>query len=114
MKQIENNYYMTAWILAGNYISFTIAAGLIRLHMLGVKKSRVQLGRARVTVLSMAITGTVLLEIPAIVGVKSNITTFNYVCRLIVNMFISVEIDLTNLNTQIWTARGSASRVQRP
>ena len=29
------------WILAVNYISFTIAAGLIRLHMPGVKKSRV-------------------------------------------------------------------------
>ena len=34
-------YNMTVWILAGNYISFTIAAGLIRLHMPGVKKSRV-------------------------------------------------------------------------
>ena len=28
-----------------------------------------------------------LLEIPAIIGVKSNITTFNYVCRFCVNMF---------------------------
>ena len=34
-------YNMTVWILAGNYISFNIAAGLIRLHMPGVKKSRV-------------------------------------------------------------------------
>ena len=34
-------YNMTVYILAGNYISFTIAAGLIRLHMPGVKKSRV-------------------------------------------------------------------------
>ena len=34
-------YNMTVWILAANYISFTIAAGLIRLHMPGVKKSRV-------------------------------------------------------------------------
>ena len=34
-------YNMTVWILAGNYSSFTIAAGLIRLHMPGVKKSRV-------------------------------------------------------------------------
>ena len=34
-------YNMTVWIVAGNYISFTIAAGLIRLHMPGVKKSRV-------------------------------------------------------------------------
>ena len=34
-------YTMTVWILAGNYISFTIAAGLIRLHMPGVKISRV-------------------------------------------------------------------------
>ena len=37
----EINYNMTVWILAGNYISFTIAAGLIRLHMPGIKKSRV-------------------------------------------------------------------------
>ena len=34
-------YDMTVWILAGNYISFTIAAGLIKLQMPGVKKSRV-------------------------------------------------------------------------
>ena len=34
-------YNMTVWIWAGNYISFTIAGGLIRLHMPGVKKSRV-------------------------------------------------------------------------
>ena len=41
-KYIWVKYYnMTVWILAGNYISFTIAAGLIRLHMPGVKKSRV-------------------------------------------------------------------------
>ena len=50
---------MNVWILAGNYISFTIAVGLIRLHMPGVKKSHVLLGRARVTILSMVITGTV-------------------------------------------------------
>ena len=37
----NSNYNMTVWILAGNYISFTITAGLIRLHMPGVKKSRV-------------------------------------------------------------------------
>ena len=34
-------YNMTVWILAENYISFTIEAGLIRLHMPGVKKYRV-------------------------------------------------------------------------
>ena len=38
---VNQHYNMTVWILAGNYISFTIAAGLIRLHMPGVKKSRV-------------------------------------------------------------------------
>ena len=38
---ISLDYNMTVWIWAGNYISFTIAAGLIRLHMPGVKKSRV-------------------------------------------------------------------------
>ena len=40
-KSVAVYYNMTVWILAGNYISFTIAAGLIRLHMPGVKKSRV-------------------------------------------------------------------------
>ena len=35
------DYNRTVWIWAGNYISFTIASGLIRLHMPGVKKSRV-------------------------------------------------------------------------
>ena len=39
--EIVEYYNMTVWILAGNYISFTIAAGLIKLHMPGVKKSRV-------------------------------------------------------------------------
>ena len=38
---IADNYNMTVWILAGNYISFTIAADLIRLHMPVVTKSRV-------------------------------------------------------------------------
>ena len=52
-------YNMTVWILAGNNISFTIAAGLIRLHMPGVKTYRVWLERARVTLLSMTITGAV-------------------------------------------------------
>ena len=37
----KTNYNMTVGILAGNYMSFTIAAGLIRQHMPGVKKSRV-------------------------------------------------------------------------
>ena len=40
-SQFDTCYNMTVWILAGNYISFTIAAGLIRLHMPGVRKSRV-------------------------------------------------------------------------
>ena len=31
------NYNMTVWILAQNDINFTMAAGLIRLHMPGVK-----------------------------------------------------------------------------
>ena len=35
-KGIIQNCNMTVWILAGNYISFIIAAGLIRLHMPGV------------------------------------------------------------------------------
>ena len=31
------NYNMTVWILARNDINFSMAAGLIRLHMPGVK-----------------------------------------------------------------------------
>ena len=31
------DYNMPGWILAGNCIPFSIAAGLIRLHMPGVK-----------------------------------------------------------------------------
>ena len=38
---VMDYYNMIVWILAGNYISFTIAAGLIRLHLPGVKKSHV-------------------------------------------------------------------------
>ena len=34
-------YNMTVWILARNDINFSMAAGLIRLHMPGVKQSRV-------------------------------------------------------------------------
>ena len=41
VSDIAHDYNMTVWIWAGNYISFTVAAGLIRLHMPGVKKSRV-------------------------------------------------------------------------
>ena len=35
------NYNMTVWILARNDINLSMAAGLIRLHMPGVKSSRV-------------------------------------------------------------------------
>ena len=82
-----NPYYnMTVWILAGNYISFTIVAGLIRLYMPGVKKYRV----IRASTCHHTLNGNHwhrLLEIPATIGVTSNITTFNYVCRFTVNEF---------------------------
>ena len=38
---IVENYNMTVWILAGNYISFTIAAGLIKLHVCPVSRNLV-------------------------------------------------------------------------
>ena len=41
MECFKRYYNMTVWIVAGIYISFTIAAGFIVLHMPGVKKSRV-------------------------------------------------------------------------
>ena len=54
-----------------------------------------------------------LLEIPTIIGVESNITIFNHVCRFFLNMFYCGRNRLTNLNTPIWKAWGSASRAQR-
>ena len=41
ITRLGMDYNMTVWILAGNYISFVISAGLIRLPMPGVKKARV-------------------------------------------------------------------------
>ena len=82
-------YNMTMWILTGNYVSFTIAAGLIRLHRLYARCQDIS-----------CVTGANachhalndnhwhrLLEIPAIIGVKSNITIFNNVCIFFVNKF---------------------------
>ena len=45
----------------------------------------------------MPITVT-FFEIPAIIGVKSNITTFNYVCRFIVNIFYCGKIIFNGFN----------------
>ena len=105
---------MTVWILAGNYISFTIAAGLIRLHMPGVKKSRVQLGRARVTILSMVITGAAYWKSQQSLVSQATLQPSIMFADPLYICFIKVEIIKTNLNTPIWNAWGSASRAQRP
>ena len=34
---LGTHYNMTVWILAGNIIKFSIAAGFIRLHVPGIK-----------------------------------------------------------------------------
>ena len=52
-------YIMTVLILAGNGINFSIAAGLIRLHIPDVKQSHVQRKWACVAILSMPVTDTV-------------------------------------------------------
>ena len=59
-------------------------------------------------------TGTVLGEIQAITGVKSNITTFNYVYRFIVHRFYFGRILLKDLNTPILKVQGSALWAQHP
>ena len=81
-------YDMTVWIWAGNYISFTIAAGLIRLHMPGVKKSRCQ--EISCVTRASACHHTLndnhwhhLFKIPAIIGVKSSIITFNLCLQIL-------------------------------
>ena len=54
-----------------------------------------------------------LWDIPAIIGIKSNITTFNYVCRFIVNTFYCGRILFKGLKdtNMVW---GCASRAQPP
>ena len=105
---------MTVWILAGNYISFTITAGLIRLHMPGVKKSRVYLGRARVTILSMVITSTVYWKFQQSLVSQATLQPSIMCADSLYICFITVEIVKTNINTPIWKAWGSASRAKRP
>ena len=71
------------WFWLGNYISFTIAAGLIGLHMPSVNTTRA-------SACHLALNDNHwhrLLEIPAITRVKSYTTIFNYVCKFFVNMF---------------------------
>ena len=37
LNKLKSDYNMTVWVLARNDINFSMAAGLIRLHMPGVK-----------------------------------------------------------------------------
>ena len=113
-EHVNTNYDMTVWILAGNNVSFTIAAGLIRLHMPGVKKSRVWLGRARVTILSMVITSTVYWKFRQSLVSQATLQPLIMCADSLLICFIAVEIVKTNLNSPIWKAWGSASRAQRP
>ena len=50
----------------------------------------------------------------AIIGVKSNIITFSYICRLIVTMSYCGRMLIMVLNTPISKVWGRASRAQRP
>ena len=92
------NYNMTVWILVGNYISFTIAAGL---HMPGVKKSRVYLGRARVTKLSMVITSTVYWKFQQSLVSQATLQPSIMWADSLYICFIAVEIVKANINTPI-------------
>ena len=73
------------WILVGNYISVTIALGLIGLHTPSLKKSHVWLGRARHHTFNDNHWHR-LWEIRAIIAVKTNNAT-NYICTFFENMF---------------------------
>ena len=80
---------MTLWILAGNDINFSMAVGLIKLHMpsgqviSGVKKVDVWQHRAD----SRFAHGQLETEIWWPTDVKMNMKTFSEVCSVIVNMF---------------------------
>ena len=81
-------YNMDVWIWVGNVISFIMAAGLIRLHIYAQCQEISCVTRESVCHQTLNDNHWHrLLEIPAIICVKSNITTFNYVCRFFVNMF---------------------------
>ena len=95
---------MTAWIVAGHGIKFVVAAGLIRLHMSGVKLSCVE-RRSRLR----ANYWHCWLKITESIAVNSNITIFNLVGRFTVKCFSVVEF-WTDLNSPISKMWGSASR----
>ena len=80
------NYIMTVWLLAGNGINISITAETTyawRQVISCVTKASV------CRYILNANHWHRLWEVPAIIGVvKSNIKTFNYVCRFIVNMFL--------------------------
>ena len=86
------HYNMTVWILARNDITFSMAAGLIRLHMPGVK-CVTKASACHHTL--HANHWHCLWKFPRIVAVKSNVTTFIQVLRFVVNMFYYGRVAFT-------------------
>ena len=108
------NYNMTVWILARNDINLSMAAGLIRLHMPGVKSSRVWRRPVRVTILSTPITGTVYGSFHQLLLSKATSQLSLKFSDSLWIWFIVVGLLLSYLNTPMLKAWGSASRAQRP
>ena len=79
-------YNLTLWMLAGNCINFPIAASLIGLHMPGVKLS-VYNESERVSPDTPCKSPIPFIGNSSNHKCQNNITTFNHVCRSIVNMF---------------------------
>ena len=114
VRSVVVYYSMTVWILARNDINFSMAVGLIRLHMPGrqVISCVTKVSACHHTL--HANHWHRLWKIPLIIAVKCNVTTFIKVLRFVVNTFIVVELLLPYLNMPVLKAWSSASRAQRP
>ena len=93
MQRRKDVYYnMTVWILARNDINFSMAAGLIRLHMQVI--SCVTKASACHHTLH-ADHWHCLWKIAPIIAVKSSVTTSIQVLRFVVNMFYCGRVAFT-------------------
>ena len=109
----ERNYKTTVWILAGNGINFFHSSGL---NYATYTRRQINSCVTKASACHHTLQANHwhrLWEILGIIGVKNNIRNFNYVCKLIVNMFYCGRI-LTVLSMPISKAWCTASRAQRP
>ena len=92
----EFAFNITVWILAENYIVFSISADLIRLYLRCQLISCAAKGSACRDILH-ANYESIKWEIPAIIALKSNVKSANPVLRFVVNIFYCDKTEYTAL-----------------